>query len=186
MKAAKLKVKKFERRGRPCKIDAARNDNGRISRAQNPERSAALDARDTRVRLFGVKEEDALQPESGTVIGRLKLSGELSLVQYEALVRFVAQHEIYMKAINAPDSLAAPGTGSRSAASDEADTEWRVATEQRYKNARKAIREAQNHLNGNLYAAIDYLGFRNEFHSHMVGDIRIVGNVLVRHYGLTQ
>lgn len=135
------------------------------------------------MRLFGLTMEDAGQPEANTVIGRLKLSGEISGDQYEALNRFVKSHETYMKAINAPDSLKVPGAGS-SAGDEEADTEWRLSVERRYKEARKAIREAQNYSNRNFYAAIDYLGFRNEFHAHMIGDIRLVGNVLVRHYGL--
>lgn len=137
------------------------------------------------MRLYGISKEDASQPEANSVIGRLKLSGEISHDQYEALDRFICSHQSYMKAIQAPDSLKVPGAGSR-AGDEEADTEWRLSVERKYKDARRAIRDAQNYCNGNLYAAIDYIGFRNEFHGHMIGDLRLVGNVLIRHYGLTR
>jgi hypothetical protein len=179
-KAQRLKRK----RGRPCKTGVARTDSGRISRAaNNDEPSAYSVAQETRMRLFSISKDDASQPEANSVIGRLKLSGELSYEQHEALHRFICSHETYMKAIQAPDSLKVPGAGS-SSGDEEADTDWRLSVERKYKEARKAIREAQEHCNGNLYAAIDYLGFRNEFHAHMIGDIRLVGNVLIRHYGL--
>lgn len=181
-RAERLKRK----RGRPCKVDVARTDSGRISRAaNNDDPSAYTTAQETRMRLFSISKQDASQPEANSVIGRLKLSGEISTDQYEALDRLVCSHQSYMKAIQAPDSLKVPGAAS-SAGSEEADQEWRLKAEKKYKDARKAIRDAQNHCNGNLYAAIDYLGFRDEFHAHMIGDIRLVGNVLIRHYGLAK
>lgn len=188
MAAATKAMSRAERlrrkRGRPCKADVARTDGGRISRAANNDEPSAFSvAQETRMRLYSISKEDAGQPEANSVIGRLKLSGEVSSDQYEALDRFILSHQTYMKAIQAPDSLKVPGVGS-SAATEEADQEWRLKVEKKYKEARKAIRDAQNHCNGNLYAAVDYLGFRDEFHAHMIGDIRLVGNVLIRHYGL--
>lgn len=186
MKAATRSASKgTKRRGRPCKQHVPRNDNGRISRAANPLPPADLVAKETRMRLFGVDMKDASDPAVNSVVGRLKLSGEISKDQHEALDRFIRSHEIYMKAINAPDSLKVPGAGG-GALSDEDDTKWRLDVERAFKRARAAVREAQNHSNGNLYAAIDYLGFRNEFHAYMIGDLRVVGNVLVRHYGLSK
>lgn len=184
MKAAKRSASKgMKRRGRPCKVGVPRNDNGRISRAENPDPPADVIAKETRMRLFGLSKEQAGQPHANTAIGRLMLSGEISNDQFDALDRFIKSHETYMKAIQAPDSLKVPGSGGR-APDEDADTEWRLSVERRYKEARKAVRDAQNYCNGNLYAAIDYLGFRNEFHEHMIGDLRLVGNVLIRHYGL--
>lgn len=188
MAAATKAMSRAERlrrkRGRPCKADVARTDGGRISRAANNDEPSAFSvAQETRMRLYSISKEDAGQPEANSVIGRLKLSGEVSSDQYEALDRFILSHQTYMKAIQAPDSLKVPGVGS-SATTEEADQEWRLKVEKKYKAARKAIRDAQNHCNGNLYAAVDYLGFRDEFHAHMIGDIRLVGNVLIRHYGL--
>lgn len=183
-KAQKLKTKRIMR-GRPCKEGVARNDNGRISRADNPESPADIVAKETRMRLFGLTKEEASQPQANSVVGRLMLSGEITGEQYEAIDRFIRNHQSYMKAINAPDSLKVPGASS-GIGDDEADTEWRLTVERKYKEARRSIRDAQNYCNGNLYAAIDYLGFRNEFHKHMIGDLRLVGNVLVRHYGLSK
>lgn len=182
-KAEKLR-KKRAKRGRPLKENVNRTDTGQISRAATHEDSPFKVAKETRMRLFGLSSDDAGQPEANSVIGRLKLSGEISHEQYEALDRFICSHQSYMKVINAPDSLAVPGAMARSARDEESEIEWRLSVERRYKDARRAIRDAQNYCNGNLYAAIDYLGFRNEYHPHMVGDLRLVGNVLTRHYGL--
>jgi hypothetical protein len=182
-KAQKLRAKRAAR-GRPVKQDVARTDSGRISRAaNNDEPSAYSVAQETRMRLFNITKDDASQPEAHSVVGRLKLSGEISPDQYEALDRFICSHQSYMKAIQAPDSLKGPGAGS-GAADEETDADWRLSVERKFKEARRAIRDAQNYCNGNLYAAIDYLGFRNEFHGHLIGDLRLVGNVLIRHYGL--
>lgn len=172
-------------RGRKCKQGVPRAESGRISRAANAEPAADTVAKETRMRLFGVTKEQASDPAVNSVIGRLMLSGEISHEQYEALNRFICSHETYMKAIQAPDSLKVPGTGTRTS-DEEADTEWRLSVERRYKEARRAIRDQQNYCRGNLYAAIDYLGFRNEHHPHMVGDLRLVGNVLHRHYGMSK
>jgi hypothetical protein len=137
------------------------------------------------MRLFGVNKQDAGDPAVNSVVGRLLLAGDLSDDQYTALDRFICAHKTYMKAIQAPDSLSAPGAGGK-VGDEEADTAWRVSAERSYKAARQAVRDAQERNNGNLYAAIDFLGFRDELHQHMVGDLRLVGNALIRHYGLTR
>jgi hypothetical protein len=185
-KAAKLRNKRM--RGRPCKEGVARTEGGRISRAAEPGEAPDVLARRTRIRLHGVnenrpngiREEDASQPEAGTFIGRLKLTGVLSAPQYEALIRYQMTRERFLIAINAPDSLATRSGGVMSIPDPESDKKAVAAWEA----VLDTIRRAQTYERGNLMAALNFLVSRDEEHHHMVGDLRVVGNALCRHYGI--
>lgn len=182
-KAAKLRTKRAAR-GRPCKKDVARTDGGRISRAANSNRMDAPDklAKEVRMRMHGLTKAEATLPEGGTVIGRMKIAGDLSKEQYDALVSYQMTRERYMIAIRAPDSLKTISGGAMGTAEDESDASA-VAAWDRVQNV---IREAQKYERGNLAAALQYIVVRDEHHDHMVGDLRIVANALFRHYGLAR
>lgn len=177
-KAEKLKQKRIARLGRPCKTGVNRNDSGRITKkaGEAPDRLA----KDTRVRLFGVKEEDAAQPEAGTVIGRLKLSGEISSEQYESFIRYMMTAERYRSAMQSPDSLKTRNGGVMNIPDDEQD----IAAKAAWKRVTDAINAEQRYHRGNLMAPLNFIVTRDEFHPHMLGDLRIVGNVLCRVYGV--
>jgi hypothetical protein len=186
-RAAKLRSKRKAQIGRPLKQGVARTDSGQISRAQNPAEPSDKVAREARMRIFGVSEAVASTPQAATFMGRLSLLGQagggISVDQYDALVRFSMDRESYMRAIQAPDSLVNVGEGGRSTSDEEADAEARIRSKRRYLAAREAIQAAQNeNRTSNLWAAVEHIVIKNMDFSHMIGDLRLVGNALDRHY----
>jgi hypothetical protein len=179
--AEKLRKHRENRRGRPCKPDVARNDNGRISQARNPGEAPDLLAKRMRVKLFGGKIEEAGMQQMGTVIGRLWISKELSDQQHGALQRYGELATRYFSSIQAPDSLRSKGGGSAMRIPDD---EQDIETRRKWKEATRAIHDAQTYHQGNLLAALSFMVIKDEFHEHMVGDTRIAANALVRYYGL--
>lgn len=186
-KSAKLRNHRIKQRGRPIKADVARTDSGRISRSQNPSEPADKVAREARMKIFGVDASIASTPQAATFMGRLSLLGQqgggISTDQYDALVRFSMDRESYMRSIMAPDSLVVAGAGGRTSIDDEEDAESRLRCKRRYDAARLAIQAAQNeHRSSNLWAVVDFIIIKNLDFSHMIGDLRLVGNALHRHY----
>lgn len=186
-KASRLRTKRANRVGRPIKEGVARTDSGQISRAKNPGDPADKVAREARMRIFGVDAEVASTPQAATFVGRLSLMGQqgggISSDQYEALIRFSMDRESYMKAIMAPDSLVNVGEGGPSSYDEEADAESRNRAKRRYTSARDAIQAAQNENRmANLWAAVEHILIKDMNFSHMIGDLRLVGNALHRHY----
>lgn len=179
-KAASKSERLRRKRGRPIKEDVARTDNGRISRAANANEAPDKVAREARMRLHGISKEDASQPEAGTVIGRMKLSGELSRAQYEGLTRYSMTRERYMLAMGVPDSLRTRSGGVMNVAPDESD----IGAVEAWGKVSGAVSAAQSQSNGNLVAALNFMVTKDEYYPHMTGDLRIVSNALVRHYGI--
>lgn len=180
-KAARLNRK---RAGRKLKAGVARTDSGAISRAKAPGEAPDKLARDARMKMFGVDAKDASTAQAATVMGRLSLlgtaGGGISPDQYEALERFSACREQYMLSINAPDSLLSKGHGGSTGFDD---AEHKAKVKSRYFAARAAIQRAQNeHPGSNLWAVVQFVVIDNQDLSYMIGDLRIVGNALVRHY----
>lgn len=180
-KAQKLNRK---RAGRKLKAGVARTDSGHISRAKIPGEAPDKVAREARIKMFGVDAKDASTAQAATFMGRLSLlgtaGGGISPDQYEALARFAACREQYMLSINAPDSLLSKGPGG---ASGEDDAEHKARIKTRYFSARAAIQQAQNeHPGSNLWAVVQFIVIDDQNLSYMIGDLRIVGNALMRHY----
>lgn len=177
-KSKKPKSNAERRRGRPCKTDVNRNASGRIT--NKPGEAPDRLGKDTRVRLFNVAPEDAAQPEAGSVIGRMKLSGEISHEQYEAFIRYNMTVERYRSAMMSPDSLKTRRGGVMNIPDDSSD----IAAVAAWISLEKAISAEQRFHRGNLMAPLNFIVSRNEEHPHMVGDLRVVGNVLSRFYGI--
>jgi hypothetical protein len=177
-KADKLRRK----RGRPCKVDVARTASGRISRATATAPADAPDrlAKEVRMRKFNISKTDAALPESGSVCGRLFLSGQLSRPQYEALMRYSMSRERYMQALQAPDSLRTRRGGVMSVPTEDNDTSTIAA----WDRIIKALSLEQRHHPGNLRAALNHIVTHDEDHPYMLGDLRVAANVLCRFYGL--
>lgn len=146
-------------------------------------------AREARERIFGVKEEASGTELAGTVCGRLLLSQEISRQQMDAAVAFAATYAAYQRAIDSPRPPKAVEIGAptgRGALMDVTPEQAKRAAQQ-WEAAKSVIRDANcepANRGSQLYAACDYLVLRDEFHEHMVGDLRIALNALSRHYGL--
>jgi predicted hydrocarbon binding protein len=174
--------KKRQQRGRPCKEDVARTESGRISYAKGAGEAPDVLARRKRVEMFGVKLKDAGMQNAGSFIGRMFIAREINDAQHRALYRYGEDHARYMSVMQVPDSLRTKSGGSvMRISNDEAD----VQTRSRWREVQRSITDAQSHHNGNLLAALQFMVIRDQFHEHMVGDLRIAANVLVRHYGIS-
>lgn len=175
------KLNKVRRRGRPCKENVGRTDTGRISRAANQDEAPDKLMKEYRMRHYNVSREDAAQPAAGSVIGRLCLSGEISKDQLDALTRYDAARIRNLSAIGAPDSLKTRNGGVMYHPDDEDD----VKAARKWRDMSKAIMDLQcQHPASNFHSALSFMVARDEFHPHMLGDLRLVANCLCRHFGV--
>lgn len=183
--ATKAKTKaqrRYTKRGRPCKRDVARNDNGRIYEPKEPQEAPDVLARRKRVALFGGSMDDAGSQDRGTVIGRLKLSREISEQQHGALQRFGELAARYRTVMCVPDSLKKTSGGGVMSIPDDASE---IEVRGKWRDATRAVQDANTYHPGNLMAALQVMVIRDEFHEHLVGDTRIAANALVRYYGIS-
>lgn len=186
MTKAKTRGEKLRARrgkmGRPCKVDVARTKSGRISYAVSGGEPPDILAKRKRVEMYGGDMKGAGDQMRGTLIGRLRLSNEISDVQHSALQRYFELSERYFASIHAPDSLRSKSGGSAMRIpDDEAD----VLTQKNWRDVMTVIGDAQKYHNGNLLAALHFMVVRDEFHEHMLGDVRLAANALARHYGIS-
>lgn len=183
--ATKAKTKaqrRYSKRGRPCRQDVPRNDNGRIYLAKKPEEAPDLLMRRKRVAMFGGTIEGAGDQNRGTVIGRLLRAEEISLQQHDALQRFGELAVRYLSVMGVPDSLKRSGGGGAITVPDD---EREIEIRGRWREVTKAITGANTYHTGNLMAALQFIVVKDEFHEHMLGDARIAANALVRYYGMS-
>lgn len=139
------------------------------------------------MRHFGVAAKHASTAEASTVMGRLSLLGQegggISVDQYEALKRYSTTREHYMISIMAPDSLRSKDAPARATFDEMQDAEAKARLKRQYDTARAAIQNAQNeHRNANLWAAVQQIVVNDADFPYMIGDLRLVGNALMRHY----
>jgi len=177
-KAAKLKAK----RGRPMIEGVAREPSGRISRAA-PADVVALDARR---RHLGLTKEQAKDQKAGSFIGYLNLIGHvdgLSDHQYEAATNYNGLHNAYLRAIGAPGRVIDGDAGTPAPEVTNAYIDWVIDTKEVYADCRKAIQEAQDeNRHANLWAALDLIIIQDQHLPHMIGDLRLLTNALVRFF----
>lgn len=169
-------------RGRPRVLGAIREPNGRISRAKDPAAKLALE---TRARRFLLTLAQAADPRSGTHLGRLSLRGAhdgLSDEQYEAAIRFLKIRNDYQKAILSPGAYY-EGSGLAADGDLTEYQSWVARAKKRFKNAMRAIDEAQfDNGQENLYAALQYVIIKDMDMPHLLGATRMVLNALHRHF----
>jgi len=180
--------------GRKPKVAAYREPNGRISRAREPIDKIALEAR---AKMLGITMLDAKNQLASTFIGRLHMQYQawekrgprdqrrpaecLDRREYAAATRFLELHNDRLKVVQAEGAQYDHRPGGN--ADIEAVEEWARQVNESYREARKAIQEAQNeNRSENLWAALDYCILRDQPFSHLVGSLRILCNALARHW----
>lgn len=176
-----------------------REPNGRLSRRVMEElrrRSQALETeeRDTlapaleaRIRVHGVSVDKMRDPKLGSAVGRYCLQGELTSMQYEAAMLYLADCRAYSIAMLSPRQPGAIDLNATHGGSVEVENViWTERCMKRMQEARAAIQAKQNEvrLQANLWAAIDLILVRDHAMHHLVGDLRYALNALARHYGL--
>jgi hypothetical protein len=163
-----------------------RTASGRRSRAAEAYQENA-DAIATRMRLFGLSEQDARDQKASTFIGRLQLMRIIDQHQYDAALEFLRIEDAYHRAISAPDGLKSTGTSGGNGSDTEAYAAWCRRCIAKHDAAESAVLAEQclhQHRGSNFFAALDYLVRRDEPHWHLVGDCRLALNVLAHHFGI--
>lgn len=175
-KAQKLKSK----RGRPKIEGVLREANGRASRAKEPPAKTALTAR---AKHTGLSMKQAIDPKAETYIGRLAMQGTgsgLSDDQYEAAIRFRTLRNEYRKALHSKGAHYEPSAGTDDY---EAYRKWAEAAIRRHADVIDLIRsEQQEFRNQNLYAALEHVVIEDLPLDYMIGPVRIVCNLLSKHF----
>ena len=188
MPARSKAAKRQAKRGRP-KLDVEREPNGRPSRSGIDHEPANRLAIETRKRLFGLSEDDAMDQKSETFIGYLSLIGPrdgISEGQYQGAVQYLAFKARLSRSLKTPGALydsEATGAGGEITEAYEA---WCKETLDEWKVIRAAIQAEQNYCRENLWAALQYVIIEGQRMFHMIVATRIVCNVLARHFKTMQ
>lgn len=171
--------------GRKKQTGVKRTAGGRKSRAADAYQEN-IEPILTRMRLFGLSEQDARDQKAATFIGRLQLTKVLSQVQYDAAQEYLRLREAYQRAIKSPDALRSSNGGGDQGESPTYAA-WCQSVIGKWDALTKSIQNEQSlHENRGamFFAALDYLVCRDEQHWHMVGDCRLALNACAHHFGL--
>lgn len=185
------------RRG-PKKQSVKREPNGRASRKPEDALARVLDAveredrenlvpgLEARMRVYGVKPENSRDQMAGSFIGRLCIQRNLTRHQYDAALAWLEDMENHAAVISAPRSPGAVDLNAAKGRNDHENVDYVTRCMARYKAANKAVQDKQNELgpHAHLFGALDTLVRRDVPLEHLVGDLRIALNALVKHYGL--
>lgn len=183
----------------PARKAGKREANGRLSRKPDMvsarkiahyakvEQETLAPALDARERIWGVAPAVSKDQFAGTFVGRLFLGGDLTRMQLEAAQIYHQECVNNSLACAGPAPPKAVNLNATHGASvdmeDVAQTrKWRMS----YKLSREAVQAKQDeiHGNGNLFGALSICVLQDQPLTHLVGDLRIALNALVRHYGL--
>lgn len=191
---ARTKGARKRSRGRPRIETPFREPNGRVSRSQDPADKLALE---TRARMLGLSLIDAKNQLAATWIGRLHMQYQaweardkghprppdsLSRREYDAATRYIALHNDRLKVIQAEG---AQYSGMGASEDIEALERWGRRVNADYAEVRRAIQDAQDRTRSdNLWAALDHCILRDTELPYMVGTLRLLCNVLARHWGM--
>jgi hypothetical protein len=132
-------------------------------------------------------------PMAGSFIGRCCINGELTVLQYDAAMRWLADWDAYSRAIQAPKSPGAVQINDAPKGGYDGDYENIAKTHgsiESYDNAKRAVQEAQYEASNGIGCRFALLGtlwhlVQQDMTRHdMVPDLRTALNVLARHYKL--
>lgn len=139
------------------------------------------------MKRLGISEAMARDQKAATIHGVMFLQKKINTAQFDAGEEMFALHKSYLKARSVPDSLAVTDSiGGGDHVETETYVEWAGRVTQRHDAAMDAIRSAQQeHRGRNLYGALDYMLYRNEYYLHMEADFSVALRWLAIHFGLT-
>lgn len=183
MTATKAKRKAARRK----RLPGTREPNGRLSRrtihtkarAAETERAAMQTGIDARMRLFGLSEADARQPDAGSVIGRMKLRGDISDDQHRAALAYLAARNAYHSAIGTKsDTGGHPPPETASAGSYD---DFCAASISRWDRMRAVVTNLCQDIRSPAPAsALDNFVVRDVHVHELAGDLRLALNAIHR------
>lgn len=178
-----------------------REPNGQLSRRVAEVASRRYDALEreevatiavgieARERIWGIKPQVSRDQLAGSYIGRLKLQGDLSAMQYDALMMYAEQCHEYRIAMRAPAEPNAVNLNATKGGSGDYENVHKSQDAcDTFERALKALRNANaepSNRGCNLIGSIAATVLRDTTLDHLVNDTRVAANVLARHYGLT-
>lgn len=174
-------------KGRKRKQGVVRTKSGRISRAADAYQENVGPIQ-VRMKMHNLTEPQARDQKAETVIGRLSFIGQqmggLSPQQYEALVEYRAQVDMYRRAIEAIDGLRTASNRTMTP-DEEQHRKWCDAVIAKWEASRKAIMAAQVEPSNrmlNLMGALGAVVIENQNLPYLFDALRVAANALVRHY----
>lgn len=165
----------------PADVEARRRDG--LDREAQDAISVAIDARQ---RVFGLDATVCRDQMAGSAVGRYCLQGIITRVQYDAAVLYLADCEAYSHAIGTPGIPRAVDL-NRIGGKDNHENITKAKTAMaRYDAMVKAVRAKQTEIGnmGNIFGALDTVIRRDVQLEHLLGDLRLGLNALVKHYGV--
>lgn len=179
-RSAKLAAK----RGRPLKEAIYREPNGRASRAAEPADKVALEARARNMNLTLTQAKDQ---RAASFIGYLAILGPVDGIserQYEAATDFLALRNDWLMSKKIPGAeYDNEGKGGGGDYVSDAYIDWCQSVHDDYTDCRKAINAAQAENRGaNLWGALDICVVQGAFAHELIGDVRLLCNVLAKFF----
>lgn len=177
-------AKRASKRGRPVKDVMYREANGRASRASEPADKVALEARARHMNLTVIQAKDQ---RAATFIGYLAILGPIDGIserQHAALVDFLDLRNDWLASKKIPGAeYDNEGKGGGGDYVSEAYIDWCQDVHDQYTDCRKAILAAQGENRvASLWAALDFCVIGDHHLYDMIGDIRLLGNVLAKFF----
>lgn len=188
--ANKRKHGKREPNGQLSRKPADRKvrDQAQVAAAEWDTMGTALLAR---WRVHKVEPANLKDQMAGSAVGRYCLQGHITRPQYAAAIDYLEEREHYLRCISVATARQ-PGAVDLNATRGQSVGQENVARTQTIVAARnaseKAIRDAQYEVGnrGNLFGAIEAVLIRDVMLDHLLGDLRIALNALVRRYRLPE
>lgn len=183
------------RRG-PKPQQGKREANGRMSRKpidittqlndrlEADERDALRTGVEARHRLYGINPGQLRDTDAGSFVGRLRITGEISMQQCEAAKEYLRIYEDMQSAIGGPKPSGAVNLNATKGMPGVENVERTKKARADWESARKALQDRQDELRGgaSLIAALDYCVLRDGEFPHMIGWLREGLNALARHF----
>ena len=173
-----------------------REANGRLSRKAvdvTTKLNGALDAEErdalrtgveARHRLHNLKPEHLRDTDAGSFVGRLRITGEITMQQCEAAKEYLRVYEAMQVAVGGPKQAGAVDLNATRGMPVPEKVDQSIKAMADWKAAIRAVQDRQDELRGGgaLIAALDYCVLRDGEHPHMVGWLREGLNALARHF----
>lgn len=164
---------------KPIDITTQLND-----RLEADERDALRTGVEARHRLYGINPGQLRDTDAGSFVGRLRITGEISMQQCEAAKEYLRIYEDMQMAVGGPKPSGAVDLNATKGMPGAENVDRSIKAREDWGAALKALQDRQDELRGgaSLIAALDHCVLRDGEFPHMVGWLREGLNALARHF----